>query len=257
MKIDVEKVIEVVKTIKPLFNNHEKAGHIKAKGEQDFVTEVDTAVQRLINEKLSALYPDIQMFGEEKDNSEVDFSGDVWILDPVDGTTNLIHDFRFSALSLGYSEGGDLCFGVVYQPYTDELFCAEKGKGAFLNGKPIHVSHAETIHDSLISFGTNPYLRGDLSDKDFDSINRIFKECVDVRRLGSAALDLCYVAAGRSEGFFERRLKPWDFAAGTVIVREAGGEVVNYDGEPIDFTAASSVVGTNGRITGELLSYLL
>ena len=256
MKIDTNKIIEIVKSIKPLFNNHEKAGHIKAKGEQDFVTEVDTAVQKLINEKLSELYPDIQMLGEEKDNSDVDFSGDVWILDPVDGTTNLIHDFRFSALSLGYSEAGDLCFGVVYQPYTDELYYAEKGKGAFLNGRRIQVSKADKIHDSLISFGTNPYLRGELSDRDFESINKIFRSCVDVRRLGAASLDLCYVAAGRSEGFFERRLKPWDFAAGTVIVREAGGEVVDYDGKIIDHTAASSVVATNGRITKELLEYL-
>ena len=256
MKIDTKKIIEVVKTIKPLFNNHEKAGHIKAKGEQDFVTEVDTAVQKMINEKLKNLYPDIQMFGEEKDNSDVDFNGDVWILDPVDGTTNLIHDFRFSALSLGYSEGGDLCFGVVYQPYTDELFCAEKGKGAFLNGKQIHVSDAGTLHDSLISFGTNPYLRGELSDRDFNSINRIFRECVDVRRLGSAALDLCYVAAGRCEGFFERRLKPWDFAAGTVIVKEAGGEVVDYEGLVVDHRNSSQVVATNGKITKELLEYL-
>ena len=256
MKIDAEKIIEVVKTIKPLFNNHEKAGHITAKGEQDFVTEVDTAVQKMINEKLKGLYPDIQMFGEEKDNSEVDFEGDVWILDPVDGTTNLIHDFRFSALSLGYSEGGDLCFGVVYQPYTDELFYAQKGKGAFLNGSRIQVSEAKTIHDSLISFGTNPYLRGELSDRDFESINNIFRECVDVRRLGSAALDLCYVACGRTEGFFERRLKPWDFAAGTVIVTEAGGEVVDYEGRAVDHRNASQVVATNGRVTEELLSYL-
>ena len=256
MKIDAEKILEVVKTIRPLFENHEKAGHIKAKGEQDFVTEVDTSVQKLINEKLRDLYPDIQMFGEEKDNSEVDFNGDVWILDPVDGTTNLIHDYRFSALSLGYSEAGDLCFGVVYQPYTDELFYAQKGKGAFLNGKPIHVSGAQKIHDSLISFGTNPYLRGELSDRDFEIVNNIFKECVDVRRLGSAALDLCYIAAGRCEGFFERRLKPWDFAAGTVIIREAGGEVVDYEGRVVDHTQASGIVATNGLITKELLSYL-
>ena len=256
MQIDVNKVIEVVKGIKPLFDNHEKAGHIKAKGEQDFVTEVDTAVQRLVGEKLKELYPEVQMMGEEKDNSDIDFSKDVWILDPVDGTTNLIHDFRFSALSLGFSSEGDLKFGVVYQPYTDELFVAEKGKGAFLNGKQIHVSNAQTIHDSLISFGTNPYLRGELSDKDFESISRIFRVCVDVRRLGSAALDLCYVAAGRCDGFFERRLKPWDFAAGTVILREAGGEIVDYDGKKIDHTDASSVVATNGKITNELMSYL-
>lgn len=256
MKIDTQKVIEIVKSIKPLFERREEAGHIKAKGEQDFVTEVDTAVEQFVSDKLMKLYPDIQIFGEEKDNSDIDFTGDVWILDPVDGTTNLIHDFRFSALSLGYSEAGDLCFGVVYQPFTDELYCAEKGKGAYLNEQRIHVSDANTLHDSLISFGTNPYLRGELSDKDFESINSIFKACVDVRRMGAASLDLCYVAAGRCEGFFERRLKPWDFAAGTVIVREAGGEVIDYEGKEIDHTRATPVLATNGKITKELLGYL-
>ncbi|MCR4908034.1 MAG: inositol monophosphatase [Lachnospiraceae bacterium] len=256
MKIDQKKVAEIVRSARELFENHEKARHIKAKGDKDFVTEVDTAVQKYMKERLSGLYPDIQMMGEEKDNADVDVSGDFWVIDPVDGTTNLIHDFRFSALSLGYVEAGEAVFGAVYQPYTDELFIAERGKGAFLNGRQIHVSSAEKLRDSLVLFGTDPYVRGELSRRDFEGIIRVFEECVDIRRTGSAALDLCYVAAGRCDAFFERSLNPWDYAAGTVLVREAGGTVVDFEGRDVDVRFKGGAVATNGKLTKELLGYL-
>ncbi|MCR5627067.1 MAG: inositol monophosphatase [Lachnospiraceae bacterium] len=256
MKIDRDKVVEVVTNITDLFSNHEKAEHIKEKGVQDYVTEVDTSVQKRVTQKLKELYPSVQMLGEEKDNTGVDRDGDLWILDPVDGTTNLIRDFRCSALSLGYVEEGELKYGVIFDPYHNELYEAEKGKGATVNSKPIHVSSADTIHDSLIAFGTNPYTKGEESDKDFEIVRKLFHECIDIRRMGAASIDLIYVATGRTEAFFERLLRPWDFAAGMLILEEAGGEVVDFNGKRPDPRYNSSILATNGRITKKMLDYL-
>ena len=157
MKINREKVEQLVRTMKPLFTDSSRASQIKTKGACDYVTQVDIQVQKLIKEGLYQMYPQVQFMGEEQDNTAIDRKGDFWILDPVDGTTNLIHDFRHSTLSLAYAEAGTVELGIVYQPYTDEMFVAVKGKGAFLNGKPIHVSEAKTLSESLVTIGTSPY----------------------------------------------------------------------------------------------------
>ena len=247
MKIDLKKVEEIVRGITPIFLDHHRAEQVTVKGVADFVTAADFAVQRHIQESLGNLYPDVQFMGEEKDNSEIDFSGDVWILDPVDGTTNLIHDYRQSALSLGYLEGGVLSAGVMFQPQSGEMYTAALGQGAFLNGRPIHVSTAGKMSESLISIGTSPY-RKDLAGENFALFQRIFEDAEDVRRSGSAALDMAYVAAGRTEGYLERFLKPWDIAAGTILVREAGGCVVTFDGKEPDFSKPQDIVCGNGKI---------
>ncbi|MCD8084463.1 MAG: inositol monophosphatase, partial [Clostridiales bacterium] len=208
------------------------ASVIRVKGVSDYVTEVDFLVQHLVKNRLHELYPEIQFMGEEKDNADIDFSGDVWILDPVDGTLNLIHDFRESTLSLGLWHDGRVCMGLVYQPYTDEMFTAEYGGGAFLNGNPIHVSAETELKKSLISTGTTPYQK-EKADENFRDFKEIFLRCADIRRLGSAALELAFVAAGRLEVFYERGLKPWDFAAGLLLVQEAGGRVTGFDGRPV------------------------
>ena len=247
MKIDLKKVEEIVRGITPIFLDHHRAEQVTVKGVADFVTAADFAVQRHIQESLGNLYPDVQFMGEEKDNSEIDFSGDVWILDPVDGTTNLIHDYRQSALSLGYLEGGVLSAGVIFQPQSGEMYTAALGQGAFLNGRPIHVSTAGKMSESLISIGTSPY-RKDLAGENFALFQRIFEDAEDVRRSGSAALDMAYVAAGRTEGYLERFLKPWDIAAGTILVREAGGCVVTFDGKEPDFSKPQDIVCGNGKI---------
>lgn len=156
MQIDINELIELVKSVKPMFLNHTEAEHVTVKGRADFVTQVDIRVQEYMRNELSKRWPDVQFMGEEKDNSDIDFNGAVWILDPVDGTTNLIHDFKDSALSLGLCEQGQVTLGMIYQPFLDEIFWAQKGKGAFCNGKPIHVSDTRKLEDSLVAVGTSP-----------------------------------------------------------------------------------------------------
>lgn len=251
MQIDKQKLFDIVKEGGALFRNREEAAHITVKGVSDYVTQVDFHVQELIRTRLMREWPQVQFMGEEKDNSDIDFTKAVWILDPVDGTTNLIHDFRQSAVSLALYDGGEPVCGVVYQPYTEELFFAETGKGAFLNGKPIHVSGAKTMGECLISIGTAPY-EHEYADRNFDLFKRIFLDCQDIRRLGSAAIDLAYVACGRIDAFFEMNLKPWDFAAGRILVQEAGGTVTDFAGNSPDFRKKGSILGSNGTI-GKLL----
>lgn len=233
--------------MKDYFLNSENAKKITEKGMADYVTEVDFTVQSILCGKLQEAYPEIQFMGEEKDNSDIDIAKPFWILDPVDGTTNLIHGFQHSAVSLALCEGGKLVMGVIYQPYTGELFHAELGKGAFLNGRPIHVSGAESMGDSLVSIGTSPY-RHDLADQNFDLFKRIFLDSQDIRRIGSAAIELAYVACGRSDAFFERNLKPWDYAAGVVLIREAGGSTTAFDGGDVALDRPCDIVAGNGVI---------
>ncbi|MCB7320839.1 inositol monophosphatase family protein [Lacrimispora sp. 210928-DFI.3.58] len=252
MNVDAEKIKALVKSIKPLFMDHKRASQIKVKGVSDFVTQVDFQVQETMKEGLRSLYPQIQFMGEEKDNSDIDFSGSVWILDPVDGTTNLIHDFRQSALSLALCTGGVVELGIIYQPYTDEMFWAVKGQGAWLGDTPIHVSQVDTLERSLVSIGTCPYDHS-LAEKNFKAFQEIFLHCSDIRRMGSAAIDLAYVACGRTEAFFERSLKPWDFAAGLLLVEEAGGKVTDFNGDPVDVTGPSQIMAGNGCI-GDILA---
>lgn len=243
----MERVLEIVKRAKETCINREQALEITEKGLANFVTAVDTHVQEFMREELAKLDPEIQFMGEEQDNAAIDFTKPVWILDPVDGTSNLIHDFQNSAISLALYADGELKMGIIYHLFTNEIFYAEKGKGAFLNGKQIHVSDITDLKRSLVSIGTSPY-RKDLAEEGFEMYKKIFINCEDIRRIGSAAIELAYVAAGRIETYFEMRLSPWDFAAGILIIEEAGGSVTNLQGEPIDVTKGSSVVAGNGII---------
>lgn len=254
-RINFDKIIEIVKDAAKLFADDTAAAHIKEKGLSDYVTEVDMKVQKTLYEKLFNLYPDIQFMGEEKENNDIDFEKPVWILDPVDGTTNLIHRFPGSCISLGLAFQKEVLAGIVYNPYYDELFFARKGHGAFLNGAPIHVHPAPLLSESLISAGTSPY-RHDLTDSVFRQIQNVFLRAQDIRRIGSAAIELCYVACGRTDAYFELILKPWDFAAGMIILLEAGGKVTDYSGAPVSPEHSVSMLATNGRIHEELLEVL-
>ncbi|HJC04757.1 MAG TPA: inositol monophosphatase [Candidatus Enterocloster excrementipullorum] len=251
MRVRMEDLIRTVREAAPLFRDKERAAKIQVKGAADFVTQVDFQVQEYVKARLEALEPEIQFMGEEKDNGAIDFSRPAWILDPVDGTTNLIHDFRASVISLALWQDGDVRMGVVYQPYTDEMFTAVRGGGAFLNGEPIRVSSAAHLREALISIGTSPYHK-ELADENFRRFTEVFKRCGDIRRIGSAALELAYTACGRLDGFFERGLNPWDFAAGVLLVEEAGGQVTDFSGNPVDITQAGDILASNGRIGGQI-----
>ncbi len=253
--IMLETLISLIKETKAIALDRSGAGRITEKGLADFVTAIDMGVQEFMRPKLRELYPDIQFMSEEKDNTDIDFSGRVWILDPIDGTTNLIHDYKMSAVSLGMTENGNPVLGIVYNPFTDELFCAQSGKGAFLNGVPMRVTGEDTLRGSLISVGTSPY-RKELAEDNFELIKRFFVATEDIRRSGSAALDLCYTACGRIDGFFERNLKPWDFAAGCAIVREAGGLVTDMTGNPLCFEKPCDILASNGLIHDKMLKLI-
>lgn len=251
-RVKMESVLEIVKKAKATCINREQAQEITEKGLANFVTAVDTEVQDFMQRELSKLDSTIQFMGEEKNNNEIDFSKPVWILDPVDGTSNLIHDFQNSALSLALYAQGELKLGIICHLFSDEMFYAEKGKGAFLNGKPIRVSTIEQLDRSLVSIGTSPY-RKDLADAGFELYKKVFMSCEDIRRIGSAALELAYVAAGRIETYFEYNLNPWDFAAGILLIEEAGGSVTDYEGKSVDVTKGSSIVAGNGIINKRIV----
>lgn len=189
-----DQLCAAVREAGALFSRRELASQARRKGPTDFVTAVDTAVQDQLKRHLAALAPEVQFMGEEQDNSGVDFSGPVWILDPVDGTTNLLHDLRHSAVSLALAEKGRVLLGVVYDPYSGELFTAHRGQGAFCCGRPIHVSSAAALGECLCSTGTNPSCR-ELADRTFRRMRLLYDRCHDIRRIGAASLELSYLAA--------------------------------------------------------------
>ena len=228
----VEETVQAVQEAGACLSDPTAVRCVRAKSKTDYVTNVDLAVQELLRERLAALAPDVQFMGEEQDNTGLDWSRPCWILDPVDGTTNLIHNFRHSALSLALAEDGQILFGVVYNPYSGECFTARRGQGAFCNGSPIRVSSADRLEDSLLSVGTVPGRR-ELADTAFRQMRALYDTCQDVRRTGCASLDLCWVACGRLDGYVELSLQPWDYAAGRLLVEEAGGRVTAPDGSPL------------------------
>lgn len=228
---------------------------IRAKSETDYVTNVDLEVQEFLRERLAALTPGVQFMGEEQDNSCLDWSRPCWILDPVDGTTNLIHQFRRSAISLALAEGGQIVFGMVYNPYTEECFTARRGGGAFRNEVPIQVSAVSRLEDSLLSAGTVPGQR-ELADAAFRQMRALYDRCQDVRRMGCASLELCDVACGRLEGYVELSLQPWDYAAGMLILAEAGGQVTAPGGAPLSLAEGGPLLASNGRLHSALQTIL-
>lgn len=246
--IDANWLEQLLRSARKLFQDRTLAGQTREKGVADYVTAVDYEVQQYIRTLLEEQYPRIQFLSEEKSNDDVDRSGLVWVLDPVDGTTNLIHDYQASVISLALMDKGESVLGMIYDPYMNELFLAEKGKGSFCNGRRIRVSRAASMEECLIAIGTSPYYK-ELAEENFDLFKRLFMDCQDVRRSGSAARDLAYVACGRLDGYLEQRLKIWDYAAGMLLVREAGGCVRDYQGADLGATMTGDVVAANAAVS--------
>lgn len=216
----------------------EKSGHA------NFVTTYDKKVQEELKAGLMEILPEAVFVGEEEDIHASIAKGYAFVVDPIDGTTNFIKDYKTSCISVALLKDGKQYLGAVYNPYLNEMFTAVSGEGANLNGKPIHVSKLP-LKDGIVIFGTAPYYE-ELSKKSFEMAYEYFKRSLDVRRSGSAAIDLCNIAAGRAELFFELRLSPWDYAAGSLIVKEAGGKVTTAEGAPLVFDRQISVLATNG-----------
>ena len=251
----IEQAVKAVRKAGALLTDQSAVRNIWAKSETDFVTNVDVTVQETLKAQLASLAPEIQFMGEEQDNSRLDWHRPCWLLDPVDGTTNLIHSFRHSAVSLALSEAGQILFGVVYNPYSGECFTARRGQGAFCNGSPIRVSGADRLEDSLLCAGTVPGRR-ELADKAFCQMRNLYNVCQDIRRTGCASLDLCWVACGRLDGYVELFLQPWDYAAGLLIVNEAGGRITAPDGSPLSLCQGGPLLASNGKLHAALQSLL-
>ncbi len=227
-----QTILNLVREAGSLLLNKALARDITVKGRANFVTSCDFAVQEQLKGALTARWPDAGFYSEEQVNQPKP-AGLCWVLDPVDGTANLMSSLGQSAISLALLQDGQPVFGVVYNPFTGELFHAAAGGGAFLGDTPLAVSEVP-LADGLVAVGTAPYDRS-LAGANFALFEQLFAACADLRRIGSAALDLAYVAAGRMVGYVERNLKPWDFAAGVLLVQEAGGRVCQFDGTPVAF----------------------
>lgn len=210
----------------------------------DLVTSHDKAVQRLAERRLHEILPEAGFLAEE-DVAAPEGAG-TWqfILDPIDGTTNFIKDLRMSCISIGLAKDGQMRYGVVYNPYADELFSAEKGGGAFLNGRPLSASDRLPSRPVTI-MGMSPYYRDRYQKATFSLMERLFAGSVDVRVTGSAALDFCFLAAGRAEMFAEFCMSPWDCAAGSLIAREAGCRVTDMAGRPLQFAEKTSILAAH------------
>ncbi len=230
---------------------------VMRKGDIDLVTESDLAAERLIVERIRSYHPRHQILTEEAGAVETreTATGDYkWIIDPLDGTTNYAHGYPCFCVSIALEHEGRVMVGVVYDPLRDELFAAERGAGATLNGRRIRVSEVEALNDALLGTGF-PYdvrERGDFARHFTNFIMR----AQSVRRDGSAALDLAYVACGRFDGFWEEGLRPWDVAAGSLIVTEAGGRVSRYDDSPLDIYRAP-IAASNGLVHDAMLRVLV
>lgn len=244
-----EKLMQIARTAGNFFSARTLSRIDQKEGHANFVTNIDREVEEYLQQALLALVPGSRVIGEEKENGAL---SDVptWIVDPVDGTTNLIHDYRCSAVSIALCENRRPVAGLIWQPYMQEMFYAEAGRGASMNGKEIHVS--ETPFDrALVAFGTSPY-HTELAEKSMELALAYLHSCADIRRSGSAAIDLAYVACGRHDAFFELNLKPWDYAAGSLIVREAGG-VVTMPLEPgeMQYDRSTAILACSAAVSDE------
>ncbi|AEY65012.1 inositol monophosphatase family protein [Clostridium sp. BNL1100] len=225
---------------------------ITKNGTANFVTEIDLKVQEILFGKLIKLLPESNIIAEETADNKFTLEKYTWILDPVDGTTNLMYGYKCSAIALGLVVDGIPYAGIVYNPFLNEMYTAQKGKGAFINDKKIGVTSNGSLSDSLLSFGTSPYDRGK-ADETFRITKKVFGKCRDIRRSGSAALDICNVAAGRTDGYFEMELQPWDYAGASIILKEAGGSITDWQGKDLTYISKSPAIATNGLIHKELI----
>jgi myo-inositol-1(or 4)-monophosphatase len=228
---------------------------VRHKGAVDLVTDVDVQSEQEISAALLAAFPTHTILGEEG-GARANAGSDRrfrWIVDPLDGTTNYAHGFPFFCVSIGLEVAGELSLGVVYAPCLDELFVAQRGQGASLNGRPIHVSDTQGLQEALLATGF-PYERH-LLPRALHSFNALSTHSQAVRRAGSAALDLCYVACGRFDGYWEHQVKPWDLAAGALLVTEAGGTISRIDASLFSVDGGE-VLASNGALHAALVTAL-
>lgn len=226
---------------------------IQTKSFNDFVSEVDKAAEKAIIDTLKAAYPDHGFLGEEGGDINKD-AENIWIVDPLDGTTNFLHSFPQYCVSIALQQNGVLTQAVIYDPVRNDLFTATKGRGAFLNDKRIRVGSRIKLQEALVSTGF-PFREFSYLDTYMDMLKDMIKNTTGIRRPGSAALDLAYVAAGFSDGFFELSLSSWDIAAGGLLVQEAGGIVGDFEGNE-SWLKTGNIVAANPKVFAQMLQVL-
>ncbi len=225
---------------------------VETKGEKEnIVTSNDKAVQKFLYTKLAEILPSSGFFGEE-DVTSYKPSEYVWIVDPIDGTTNYARNIRDCGISVGLERSGELILGVIYLPYHDEIYHAEKGCGAYMNGKPIKVSDKK-FGNGILCTALCVYKK-ELSDICLSILNDAYSKCADFRRFGSAAAELAYLASGKCDLYFEIRLFPWDFAAGYVIIKEAGGCIASLNGASLNLRKPCTFIAANNEENLKILS---
>jgi len=240
---------------KILLKNLKKTKDVSYKGKFNLVTNVDRQSQIKIIDIIHRFFPEHGILAEEKggflDKKDSPYQ---WLIDPLDGTTNYAHGYPCFCVSIALEKEGEIIIGVVYNPVLDELFFSQKGKGAFLNGGKISTSKTKQISRSLLATGF-PYNRGKQLVYHLNQFRDFMKYCHGIRRDGSAALNLCYLAMGRFDGFWEVNLSPWDTAAGSLLVKEAGGYLTNFSGNPFTHHG-QEILATNGLIHQEMLKII-
>ena len=264
------EIVELVYKSKQMVFSKSKRSQVKTKNPYDFVTAVDTEISDFLKKELNERYPDVGCVTEEE--QEHAYSNKFFILDPIDGTTNLVYDYRLSSISLAYVENGQVVFGVVFNPFAKEMFFSIKGNGAYCistsNGigkllkvgvenyknDPLKCSQRD-LRNSIIEFGASSS-RKDMTEETFSRAARIFEKCLDLRRICSSALAICYIAAARIDGYFEKILKPWDYAAAILILAESGGISSDWQGEALTFVKSGTIICSNWTIYNDLKKLL-
>ncbi len=243
----VPQILRKAATI--MLSAHDTTGTVSEKsGDANFVTKYDVAVEDFLRAEFKKAIPEAVFIGEEGGGESATDSALCIVADPIDGTTNFIFDYHRSAISVGICRANTVLYGAVYDPYLGRLYHAERGCGAFVEADgydlPIRVSSLP-LDRSLVSFGTTPYSKEKFAEATFRSAQALFTAALDLRRSGSAALDLCDVACGKIGFFFEYSLSPWDYAAASVIIEEAGGIITQFNGSPIDLKSPCSIAAGN------------
>lgn len=253
LNVAIEAALEAGKFLK--YNVGKVKNIERKKGEEtNLVTEIDKQSEKLIIKKIRQHFPSHDILGEESGAHDAK-SEYRWIIDPLDGTTNYTHGLLIFCVTIGIEYKGEIIAGAIYDPNTDEMFAAEKGKGSFLNGKKIRVSAADTLINSLLVTGF-PYNVKENPGNVVEHFVHFLPVAQGIRRLGSAALDLAYIACGRLDGYWEVFLNPWDKAAGILLVREAGGKVTTFSGDEKDVIYNPNTLATNGSIHNDMLAVI-
>ncbi len=250
--MNYDAVIALVKQAGQFVFDRDLKERVSMKGAADFVTAIDLKISGFMKEQLAVLTPEIGFMSEEGDDN---LKAERWILDPIDGTTNLVYDYNMSSVSLAHFDGKQIVFGVIYNPYNGDLFVAKRGEGVYYNGERLGQAPDREPGNCLIEFGAGS-TKKQYTEQSFAIAKDIFSACLDLRRICSSALAIAYVAAGKINGYFERSIKPWDYAAASLMLEECGARCCDWNGEPIQYDEPSSFLCGTPKVLDVMLGII-